>query len=327
MLQTSMRARFLILTLLVTLCAVRARAQDANAPAQLSARLVVPPAEIYPGQRITAGLYFKLEPGWHVYWSNPGDAGQPPRMQWALPPGVTAGALEFPVPKRLPVGQLMDFGYDEEVLFPVTLEVAPSFRPATDSVTLGGRASWLVCREICVPGSAELSVTRTAAVSAPSAPPAPVGEDAELVARFVKALPQPPPATLQAHFASAPGALVLTIATPARVHGAEFFPLDESLIANAAPQRVEPLDGGLRLTLATDENLRTPPEVLRGVLVLGGAGAYLVAATPAAAAAPRSSRAARHAAAVVLLALLFGGFLWLRLPARQRHAPPPQPDV
>src|SRR5580692_9503205 len=73
-----------------------------------------------PGQ-VLAGLYFKLENGWHVYWMNPGDAGQPPKINWTLPSGVTAGPMQFPAPKRLPLGPLMDFGYEDEVLFPFTL--------------------------------------------------------------------------------------------------------------------------------------------------------------------------------------------------------------
>ena len=75
-------------------------------------------------QRRGCGLYFKLEPGWHVYWKNAGDAGEPPHIHWTLPAGVTAGPLQFPAPKRLPLGPLMDFGYEDEVLFPFKLNVA-----------------------------------------------------------------------------------------------------------------------------------------------------------------------------------------------------------
>ena len=69
-----------------------------------------------------AGLYFKLEPGWHVYWKNAGDSGEPPRMKWTLPDGIKAGPLQFPAPKRLPLGPLMDFGYEDEVLFPFDIQ-------------------------------------------------------------------------------------------------------------------------------------------------------------------------------------------------------------
>jgi DsbC/DsbD-like thiol-disulfide interchange protein len=65
---------------------------------------------------------FQDRPGWHVYWKNAGDAGEPPHMKWTLPDGIAAGPLEFPAPKRLPLGPLMDFGYENEVLFPFKLE-------------------------------------------------------------------------------------------------------------------------------------------------------------------------------------------------------------
>ncbi len=89
--------------------------------AHLHVQLVVPASALSAGDSADAGLYFKLEPGWHVYWKNAGDSGEPPRMKWTLPDGITAGALEFPVPKRLPLGPLMDFGYRgrSPVSFPV----------------------------------------------------------------------------------------------------------------------------------------------------------------------------------------------------------------
>ena len=84
-------------------------------------QLIVPDSASVPGDANNVGLYFKLEPGWHVYWKNPGDAGEPPHIKWTLPQGVTAGPLQFPIPKRLPLGPLMDFGYEDEVLFPIQL--------------------------------------------------------------------------------------------------------------------------------------------------------------------------------------------------------------
>ena len=86
-------------------------------------QLIAPDAQLHPGAN-NAGLYFKLESGWHVYWKNPGDAGEPPHIKWTLPQGITAGAIHYPIPKRLPLGPLMDFGYEDEVLFPFQVNVA-----------------------------------------------------------------------------------------------------------------------------------------------------------------------------------------------------------
>ncbi len=103
-------------------------------------QLIAPNAQLHPGAN-SAGLYFKLESGWHVYWKNPGDAGQPPQIKWTLPQGISAGPLQFPVPKPLPLGPLMDFGYEDEVLFPLVLNVSgASGGPAV----LHAKIDWLV---------------------------------------------------------------------------------------------------------------------------------------------------------------------------------------
>jgi thiol:disulfide interchange protein DsbD len=276
-----MRARFILPSTAVALLslALRAAAADSTASTpQLTVQLLVPPAEIYPGQRFTAGLYFKLEPGWHVYWRNAGDSGEPPRLTWSLPPGIAAGALQFPVPKRLPVGPLLDYGYDNEVLFPMSLEVAHNFTPTGSEAVLAAAVSWVVCREICVPGNAQLSVSRPVR-PAPAA--AADGPEAPLVARFLAAVPQPLPPPAAATFDSAGGQFVLTVHTGQREADASFFPFDQDLIANAAAQRAEPLADGVRLTLRQDENLRTAPQILRGVLVLDGGRAFQVRAKAA----------------------------------------------
>ncbi len=106
-------------------------------------QLVAPDPSIgVHGPPARAGLYFKLEPGWHVYWKNAGDAGEPPHIKWTLPQGITASALQFPVPKRLPVGPLMDFGYEDEVLFPFTLSAGADARPGPATLHAHHQIGW-----------------------------------------------------------------------------------------------------------------------------------------------------------------------------------------
>src|SRR5438552_15861058 len=68
------------------------------------------------GRDFALGLLFHLEKGWHVYWRNPGDSGSPPQVAWTLPAGFRAGAMEWPYPRLIPVGPLMNYGYEDEVL-------------------------------------------------------------------------------------------------------------------------------------------------------------------------------------------------------------------
>jgi thiol:disulfide interchange protein len=272
--QLTVAVLFAILALTPVLWA----APSATAP-HLTVQLVVPPAQLYPEQSFTAGLYFKLDRGWHIYWINAGDSGEPPSIKWTLPAGITAGPLQFPAPKRLPLGPLMDFGYDNEVLFPIAMHVTPDFKPVAPNATLAAKVSWLVCREVCIPGKAQLSVDRTSLAQAP-----PVdnvnAEDAQLLERFKDKLPQPLPAGDAAKFRATANGFELTVATGHDEESAAFFPFDQSVLANAAPQPVTPIKHGISLALTKDENLRTSPDQLNGVLVLGDGRAFEIHAKP-----------------------------------------------
>ncbi len=101
---------FVLLLLLAASLPALAASSSADV-AHLHVQLIVPSSALTRGQSSNAGLYFKLEPGWHVYWKNAGDSGEPPRMKWTLPDGVSAGPLQFPAPRRLPLGPLMEIGY------------------------------------------------------------------------------------------------------------------------------------------------------------------------------------------------------------------------
>src|SRR5437870_11322800 len=70
---------------------------------------------IAPGQPFWVALYQRISPGWHTYWVNPGDSGEPPRVEWALPSGFTVGEIAWPLPQRIPVGAAMTYGYSGEV--------------------------------------------------------------------------------------------------------------------------------------------------------------------------------------------------------------------
>jgi thiol:disulfide interchange protein len=309
--RTRLSISFLCL-LFLSLCSGNTAWADASATApHLTVQLAVPPAQIYPGQSFTAGLYFKLDPGWHVYWVNAGDSGEPPAIKWALPAGVTAGSFQFPAPRRLPLGPLMDYGYENEVLFPIPIQVASSFKPSGSTVSLGGKVSWLVCREVCIPGKAELSVSRKAISRAPSVE-ADQSDDAALVQRFQHTLPQPLPASGDAKFESTPKGFNLAVTTGQREDSAQFFPFDQNLIANAAPQPVKPVSNGFQLSLTKDENLAAPPKELHGIVVLADGRAYEIHATPGSL--PTSAGAGDHGLAGIVAFAFLGGIILNLMP-------------
>jgi thiol:disulfide interchange protein DsbD len=287
-----MRFRTSILAVLTTLAAglpALAVSNSADAP-HVHVQLVVPASTLARGQAANAGLYFQIDSGWHVYWKNAGDAGEPPHMKWTLPQGITAGPLQFPAPKRLPLPPLMDFGYEDEVLFPFQLNVAQA--ASSGSAVLHAKADWLVCQASCIPGKAELEVTRTIADTVAGA----VSPDSDLYKRLSGRLPLSLPAGDTASFQPTKDGFRLAVKTGHRETEAAFFPADQDILANAASQKVTPSATGLTLDLAKDPNGTGTPTALNGVLELSGGRAYDIAAKgtagPASGVAPTQAQAA-----------------------------------
>ncbi|MDE2418916.1 MAG: thioredoxin family protein [Burkholderiales bacterium] len=121
---------------------------------QVRAELVAhAPDGIGPGKTIWVGLQLAHQPHWHTYWKNAGDSGLPTKLEWTLPAGVTAGDIAWPAPQKIAIGNLANFGYEGTVLLPVPLTIARDFQPASlsDDLEVKLFASWLVCRQECVP--------------------------------------------------------------------------------------------------------------------------------------------------------------------------------
>ncbi|MGP8253533.1 MAG: protein-disulfide reductase DsbD family protein [Terracidiphilus sp.] len=278
--------RILLIFALFSVLAAASPAQTAKSyadVAHLHVQLVLPQSTLSPSGPNSAGLYFKLEPGWHVYWQNAGDSGEPPRINWTLPQGITASPLQFPAPKRLPLGPLMDFGYEDEVLFPFSFDVPRSARPGP--AALDAKVSWLVCREVCIPGKAELGMRVLLAASAPPSPTT-SSVDETLWKRGIGSLPTPLPPAVTAVFAPTPAGFRLGVTTGRRETGAVFFPEDQNLIDNPSPQKLAPTKDGLVLELKKDANLQANPAQLKGVLELAGRRNYELTAMPGTVAVP-----------------------------------------
>ena len=243
----------------------RAEAALTNA-GHVQLELVPAAASISPGGAIYLALHEKIRPGWHTYWRNPGDAGEPPKLGWTLPAGWKAGDVVWPAPGRLPVGPLMDYGYENEVWLPIPV-TAPRSAPAGRSAALRAAVSILVCKDVCVPEDATLTVSLPV-----SASPAPADN-----AQIAKALSDAPRgAPLSAAFTVQRGVIRLAVADKA-LHGptareAYFYPYLSSVIDQPKPQGVERGRGGLTLTLQPGFAFKTgpAPKSLDGLLVVDG---------------------------------------------------------
>lgn len=209
---------------------------------------------VLPGQPFTVGVQFKLDRGWHVYWQNPGDSGQAPRIDWQLPTGFAAGAIEWPHPAQVSAPPVVTYGYEDAVLLPVT--VTPP-EQASGTVGLRGTVHYLVCKDLCLPEQAELALDLPVL---DRAEPDPAGQRAIAAARarLPRQLPVPVNA---ARF----GTHVYLDWPAARdSSGAQFFPDREGQFKHSAGQTLERVGDRLRLTLTAG---KAPVERLTGVLV------------------------------------------------------------
>jgi thiol:disulfide interchange protein len=226
--------------------------------------LVSEHAGIAPGAAVWIGIRQRIAEGWHTYWTNPGDSGEPLSIEWALPPGFTADAILWPHPERIPVGPAMSHGYTGEAVLLVRLSAPPDLPPGR-AVTLRGRASWLVCEKICIPEEADLSLTLpVVAGRAPASPEAP------LMARARRAVPvaSPWPATASV----SPERVVVSLAARGlaaeRIADVWFYPSQWGLIEHAAPQEARVDVSGITLVMARGPLPAAAERPVEGVLVV-----------------------------------------------------------
>jgi thiol:disulfide interchange protein DsbD len=217
-----------------------------------------------------------IEEHWHVYWVNAGDSGEAPHIDWTLPEGITAGPMEFPIPERLPLGPLMDFGYEDEVAFPVTISAAPTVKPGP--VHLDAQVTWLVCAQVCLPGKAHLGIDLMVQPGAPNVEQEPkLGALGEAMTLIPKSLP----AGMKFSVRGDKQQFELTLVDGEREKDAEFYPFDKDptdVISNAADQNIEAQKDGVRLYVKRSPDLAALPATLHGVIKLSDTVAYDVSA-------------------------------------------------
>ena len=260
-------AKFLNLTLRFLVFSMVASASFA-APVKtphVEAELISRHRAFQPGQAIELALRLKIIDHWHTYWQNPGDSGLPTRLTWTLPTGFTASAIEWPYPKKLPLGPLMNFGYEGEVLHLVNMQTPAKFKSG-ESITLAAKADWLVCSDVCIPESANLSITLPSINTTPS-------PDTRWVDSFQSARAALPGklANWKTAATLTDGKLAIDFSPPAEsknsIVNATFFPLREELIANAGNQILSRSGSGYRLQMPVADPVNASITTVEGVIV------------------------------------------------------------
>jgi thiol:disulfide interchange protein/DsbC/DsbD-like thiol-disulfide interchange protein len=266
---------------------------------QVRAELVAhAPEGVAPGKPLWLGLLIDHQPHWHTYWKNPGDSGLPTTLAWQLPAALQAGDIQWPTPRKLPIGPLMNFGYEGKLLLPVPVTVSTA--PTGDTLAVQLKADWLVCKDVCIPESGEftLNLPVKAATAAHGA----------LFDAARAALPQAAPgAKAQARIEGSD--LVVDVAgMPAAWQGKaiDFLPETSGVINNAARPRTTWAGDRWTAHVPLDPQRSESPAAMPAVLVSEGIAAGLqlqvAVTTPWPAAAPLPATTAAPAAGNVTVA-------------------------
>ena len=274
-----MRLLLALIPFLLALSGAAAVAAPVSTP-HMTSELAAQTAGVAPGSTTYVAVVLTADKGWHTYWRNPGDAGEATKITWTLPAGWRAGDIVWPTPARLPVGPIMNYGYEGRAVLAVPMQVPATATPG-QSAEIAASVDYLVCAEVCVPGTAKLSLALPVVAGAPPVDPA----FGQTIADALAAAPKP--AGLAAAFQHAGTRLTLAVTgaplagkTDADVY---FYPYSDALIDQAKPQAVERGPNGLTLTLTPGSAFATGagPAQAVGVLAVDGA-AYEVTATPGA---------------------------------------------
>ena len=246
----------------------------------IEVELIAETVSVQPGAAFWVALRLNTDKDWHTYWRNPGDSGMTTAIEWQLPKGARASGIHWPYPKRFTVQDIASFGYEGEVLLMVAIR-PPSYWRDGDTFPITARASWLVCKDICIPGNAELSLN----LPITTAPPA-------LDPRWRKAFESaraciPIVDEWQTAFTEQDGQVYLQIEAGrpafAGAKSIEFFPGERTTVANSARPELIWTNDILRLKQARSTDWEAMPARLGGVVVVTTAKAsraYRISAAP-----------------------------------------------
>lgn len=124
----------------------------------VAAELLAEPGPLRAGQPVGVAVRLVVQPGWYIYWTDPGEFGRPTTVQWSLPDGFTITPITWPAPERLTDSTGTTLGMRGQVLLLASVTPPPGYRPGRRA-TIRADVAWAACSDVCVPGRATLSLT------------------------------------------------------------------------------------------------------------------------------------------------------------------------
>jgi thiol:disulfide interchange protein/DsbC/DsbD-like thiol-disulfide interchange protein len=221
--------------------------------------------QVAPGETFHVAIEQKIASGWHTYWRNPGDSGEPTAIEWTLPAGSTASLIKWPFPTAIPFGPLVNYGFSDQVVLPVAITIPASAKPG-DQLDLVAAVRWLECADICIPGEAKVGISITVAASGIDGP------DAAQIGQAIASLPVPFKGSVALTDLGEDG-LQLIVKGMDTPRTAYFFPYEVktgAIVDSAQPQELVRGKDGFGLSMVKSPSF--PADLtgpVGGVLVLG----------------------------------------------------------
>jgi thiol:disulfide interchange protein DsbD len=237
----------------VFLCAAAALAQSLK-PQHAHISLIASPSNSSEAQWI--GLRFQLDPGWHIYWTNPGDSGEPPKVTWHLPSGFQASDLQFPAPHRIADHGMTDYGYEGEAVLLSKLTLPAN--ATSNHPEIAADVRYLVCREVCIPAKDNVSLSLSD--QAPN--------NATLLQTAQARMPENLPHGAHARAAMGEEGFLLSVGPISRVGQiTDFIPADAQIIDNSSKPQITKSGVTTQIRLKKSEQLDHAVPELRGLLI------------------------------------------------------------
>ncbi|MGH8014688.1 MAG: protein-disulfide reductase DsbD domain-containing protein [Candidatus Zixiibacteriota bacterium] len=233
-------------------------------PEHLEAKLISEVSSIEPGVPFWVGLLLEMEEGWHVNWKNPGDAGLAPTIKWELPEGFKADEIAWPIPARIKVPPFVLFGYEDKVVLPVRI-TPPNGLAGDKNIKIKADCDWVVCGDVCVPGSAILEMALPVNSSNPNIDPKWATEFAATREKLPDAY------SVGGLSASATVNSIIieyipTVLEFPKFDSMVFFPEVQGIINNAADQKLTTSGSHYRLEIERDKLVGNLPETVNGII-------------------------------------------------------------
>ncbi len=229
--------------------------------------------QVSGGETITLGIENTLYPKWHYYWLNPGDSGTAPTIEWELPEGFSTSAIQWPTPQKIPYDILTNYAYENTTTLIQELNVPDTV--SAEPIEITGTINFLVCHDICIPESHDISFTLNGDQNA----------EADKVKTALEKLPVS--VDWKSEFSNNGTDFIITVDTNNQdiisANAVTLFPEEWELIDNNAPATITKTDNGFTVSQTAGERdlseVREVPVVL-AYGIKGDKNAVRLIATP-----------------------------------------------